>query len=147
MLPEFDLARPVPGASLSVSENLLTIRSAVDFDGAAADFRLHFTNQHPFVAHVPFVDMPAIFSEIRHAVTLMVNRRQALPDRGAAALLELCATALRPAIIQILVDPLTADRLFLFQFEDHAPISLRISPLELEGMLQDLAAAIARSKN
>lgn len=47
--------------------------------------------------------------------------------------------------VQITVDPLTLDRLFVVHSEERAPILLRVSPIELPGILRDLALAIARS--
>ncbi|HEV7278424.1 MAG TPA: hypothetical protein VGN80_19255 [Devosiaceae bacterium] len=141
-----------PGAhvletSRTPAERLIDLRASVSPEGEAASFDLLFTNQTPFRCELPYSDMPGFFAEIRHAANLMINRQALRLDSGADQTLEMCQMALRPAIIEIIVDPLTSDRLFLFQFHDHAPVALRISAAELPMMLQQLAEAIRRSQH
>lgn len=112
------------------TEHLLGIRGGVDLDGGAAHFDVAFTNQTAFRAAIPFNVMPVVLAEIRAASALMLQRQSIHLDRGQEALLSLCETALRPAQVDVLIDPLTGDRIFLHQFFDHAPIALRASPLE-----------------
>lgn len=129
------------------TEHLLSLRSSVDVDGNAADFDLSFTNQHPFRAHIPFETMPMILTEIRRASALMLVRQQFHLDRGAGKLLELCETALRPANLEIIVDPRNGDRLFIHQFEDHSPIAFRVTPMEVYANLARIAGAMTRALN
>lgn len=136
-----------PEPAESGHERLIGLRASVSDDGEATSFAIQFTNQAAFKVHVPLVQIAGILDEIRYASETMVNRQQIKLDRGASKLLELCETALRPAIVQILIDPVNQDRLFILQFTDHAPLSFRISALELPLILKQLASAIARSLN
>lgn len=134
-----------PDFSSDSTEHLLALRSSVDLDGAAADFDLHFTNQAPFRAHIPFDTMPLILTEIRRAAGLMLVRQQFQLDHGAEKLLELCETALRPAHLEVIIDPRNGDRLFIHQFDDHAPIAFRLSPVEVQANLGYIAGQMAKS--
>lgn len=55
--------------------------------------------------------------------------------------------ALHPVSVEIFIDPVTLDRLFCLHFEDHEPISLRLSAIELPVILANLAATVTRSLN
>jgi hypothetical protein len=121
---------PTP-ESISSTESLTAIRGGVDLEGSNAYFDVQFTNQRGFRAQVPFASMPAVLSEIRAASAVLLQRQRLQLDGGAAALLALCETALRPAHIEVLQDPTSLDRLVIHQFYDHAPIAFRVSPLEL----------------
>jgi hypothetical protein len=128
-------------------ERLVGLQASVHPDGDATSFAIHFTNGPPFKVLCPLNEMPGIFSEIRYASTLMLNRQQLHLDRGASTLLELCEGALRPANVEPMIDPLTWDRLFLLQFHDHAPIVIRMSAVETHGALMRLAKVSANLAN
>jgi hypothetical protein len=134
-----------PEPAESGHERLVGLRASVSDDGDATSFAIQFTNQPAFKVHVPLPQIVGILDEIRYASETMVNRQQIKLDRGASVLLGMCETALRPAVVQILIDPMTQDRLFILQFTEHAPLAFRVSALELPLILNQLAATIARS--
>lgn len=70
-----------------------------------------------------------------------------LPANAGDGLDELLAKALRPVGVQVIVDPVTLDRLFILHFEDHGPIHIAIGPAELACILNDLSRAVASSLN
>lgn len=128
-------------------ELLVGLRAEVDPVGEATSFSLAYTNQEPFRVHMPLLQIASVMRVLRDAAETMMYRQHLALDRGTNGLLELCETSRRPAVIQILVDPISHDRMFLFQFEHDAPVSLRISAEELPFMLAQLGRAIARSCN
>lgn len=128
-------------------ELLVGLRASIQPDGEAASIAVQFTNIKPFNVHVPLLQAASIVNEMRAAAAGMIERQYLKLDRGAGYVLELCEAAQHPAVIQIMVDPITQDRLFLFQFDHDGPVSLRISALELPMMLAQLARAIARASN
>lgn len=140
--PEF----PVEPTS-TIPEYLMGMRSSVATDGSGTLFDLAFTNQKPFRLLVPFNGMPAIFSEIRHAQVLMIQRQRMHLDRGAEQMLELCETALRPSHLDVLVDPHNGDRLFIHQFEHHAPVAFRVSPVDVMANLAIINLVLSRATN
>ena len=129
-------------------ECLLGMHSEVSPDGEAVVFTVEYTNHQPIRVQMPYCQAVAITDELQ-ARTAEMAERQALnsPDWGAAFILGLCRDAERPAVIQIHVDPMTKDRVFLFQFEERAPVTIRVPFVELPGMLAELARAMARSIN
>jgi hypothetical protein len=122
-------------------EQLLMLRASVSPDGDAARFAVHFTNGRPFRVEIGAGEFPAWFAEMRHASALLVARQRLTLDRGAARLLELCDTAVHPAGSDIIPDPVTGDRVLLFQFHEHAPFAVRLSPADLLFHLQQVAGA------
>jgi hypothetical protein len=130
---------PIPVAT---TENLLGIRGAVDHDGGTAFFDVAFTNQHAFRASVPFEVMPLVLAEINAASTAMLRRQSLQLDKGAAALLELCEAALRPASVDVVVDPRTHDRLFIHHFFHQAPVVFRVSPLDTQRNMSRVAVRL-----
>ncbi|MER9768966.1 hypothetical protein NKJ09_23210 [Mesorhizobium sp. M0189] len=59
-------------------------------------------------------------------------------DKGIEKMLELCATALRLSSTEVLVDKATGDRLVIYQFTEHAPFCVRMSPNEFAGFIAKL---------
>lgn len=55
--------------------------------------------------------------------------------------------ALHPLSVEVIIDPVTLDRFFVVNFEEHKPITLRVSCVELTVILSNLAAAATRSLN
>lgn len=45
------------------------------------------------------------------------------------------------------MDPETLDRVFTVHAEEHAPITLRVDPVQLETILANLVRVVARSLN
>lgn len=128
-------------------EKLLRFRANVDPDGCASTFIIHFSNQHPFTARCPAESMPAFFSEVRAAADLMLIRQSMRPDRGSRAMLDLCEHALHPTRTDVAIDPITGDRIFLMQFADHNPISIRMTPHEYEAAKVKVNLAVAANNN
>jgi hypothetical protein len=128
-------------------ERITALRSTVDHEGAATNFALRLTSGQSLNIQIPFRDMSGIFAEINHAATLMLNRQRLHLDRGASAILELFETALHPTTIEPMIDPISLDRLFLFQFDDHAPFAVRLSVMETFQAQMRYAQFCARSMN
>lgn len=137
----FDDAGILPAPySLSSTESLTAIRGGVDLEGANAFFDVQFTNHAGFRAQIPFATMPAVLAELRAASAQLLQRQRARLDGGESALLTLCETALRPANVEVLHDPISLDRFIIHQFYNHAPIVFRVSPIELQANMALVAA-------
>lgn len=128
-------------------ELLVGLRAEPDPDGQAASISLAFTNVTPFRVHLPLMQAASIMNEIRHVASQMMERQHLTLDRGAYQLLELLQESQHPSRYEILIDPITHDRLFLFGFNNDAPVTLRLSPDECPIMLAKLARAVARAAN
>lgn len=55
--------------------------------------------------------------------------------------------ALHPLSVEVFIDPTTLDRFFVVSFEEHEPITLRVSVVELTVILGNLSAAATRALN
>lgn len=128
-------------------ERLLALKAEVMPDGSATSFTCCFTNGPAFRVLVGFDEISPIFNTIKQASNLMVNRSRFLPDGGNLRLMELARAALRPADSDVLVDPLTGDRVFIHQFHDHSPIAIRHSIVEIDLLRARYWEAVARSLN
>jgi hypothetical protein len=60
---------------------------------------------------------------------------------------ELLHAALTVLAVEIYVDPETLDRIFVIHSEEREPVVLRVSPVDLPGILAHLSARIAKSLN
>ena len=60
---------------------------------------------------------------------------------------ELLAKACRPVAVEIRVDPVTLDRLFIFHFEECPPVHIAVGACELAVVLTSLAKAISKAMN
>jgi len=129
------------------AQRLLALRSKVASDGSATRFTVAVTNIAPFVVKVPFADMANVFAEIRHAQATMARRQNLALDRGAGGLLELCELALRPVRVDFRVDPVTGDILCVHQFDDHAPVALRVSPADAIDNVGDMMQVVRQSRH
>lgn len=56
-------------------------------------------------------------------------------------------SALHPVAVDVVIDAVTLDRFFLISFEDHEPITLRVSVIELSVILGNLSQAATRALN
>jgi hypothetical protein len=128
-------------------ERLLGLKGTVSPDGDSTSFAVQYTNQHAFRVHIPLQQMPKIFAEVRHATNLMFTRQRLSLDRGASKLRDLLEVAVEPRDVAVYIEPKTFDRLFVFQFLDHSPISLRMPAIQVEYMLGRLAHITAASYN
>lgn len=127
MLELGDFTLPGHKITMAGHERVAGLRATVHDDGAAALFAVQFTNQHPFKVLIPFHEMPAIMNEFRVAAGVMTARAAEAPDQGHMRMLELCSAALRPHYVDGMIERLSGDRIYLMQFEDHAPVAIRIS--------------------
>ena len=130
-----------------VHEHLVGLHAEVHPDGDSASVAVQFTNQPAFRVYVPITQAAEVMTELNAATALMVQRQSFKLDKGASKLLEMCETAMRPAAIEVIVDPVTHDSVFIHHFAGHQPITIRISAEELPIFLAKLAAAISRSAN
>lgn len=131
------------GLSSSSHERLLGLRAQVSDEGDSASFAVRFSNQRSFRVLIPFVEMPALLNEVRFASGQMVSRLLAGPDAGREQIIEMCACAMRPSHIDGLVERLTADRVYVMHFEDHAPVAVRI-PLAMAVTLREKMENLSR---
>lgn len=122
-----DVRRP----SISTHEKLIGIEASVHPDGDATSFAVNYTNHAPFRVHVGLEEIAPILHEIRMAALAMMDLQKMKLDRGQEKLLELAQHALRPSALHVLIDPLTADRIFILLFNDHAPLAIRRTPAEV----------------
>ncbi|WP_378952194.1 hypothetical protein [Mesorhizobium sp. ANAO-SY3R2] len=100
-----------------------------------------------FSLEIPLTQIGQVMHEVRFASSLMVNRRRRQHDRGAGVLLELIETAMQPQSIEVLIDAATGDRIFVFQFSDHSPLTVRVTAQQSATMLERLAREVARTAN
>lgn len=109
-------------------EEMLGIKSEIDHDGDAATCSVAFTNQHPFNVHVPFDGVALLLQEFRNVASVMMARQRLKLDRGASKVIELAEMARPPTDIDVMVNPLTADRILMVYFADSPPVALRLAP-------------------
>lgn len=114
-----------PRPSSKTHEKLIGIEASVHTDGDATSFAVHYTNQKPFRVHVELTEIAPILHEIRTAALSMMNLQTMKLDRGESKIWEIARNALRPAAMRALICPMTADRIFVLQFRDHAPLAIR----------------------
>lgn len=131
--------------STTKHERLLGLKANVAMDGESTSFAVQYTNMHAFRVHIPLQQMPKIFAEVRHATNLMFTRQRLTMDRGSSKFRDIIQLALEPRDAEVFIDPRTFDRLFVFTFLDHTPISLRMSAIQVEYMLGRLAHKAAAS--
>ncbi len=130
-----------------VHERLIGMKATVALDGASTSFAVQYTNQHAFRVHVPLEQIPMIFAEMRYATNTMLTRSRFSVDRGASKLRDVIQHSVNPHEVEVFIDPRTNDRLFVFQFIDHAPISLRMSAIQVEHMFGRVARKAAAFYN
>lgn len=128
-------------------ELLIGLRAEVDPAGDAASISLAFTNKDPFKVHLPLLQAASVMNELRFIASQMMDRQHLALDRGANQILELCEAAPHPAVVDVLVDPLTQDRIFIFQFDNDPVFAVRIAVEELPLVLARLSRAIAHAAN
>ncbi len=133
--------------STTKHERLLGLKANVAMDGESASFAVQYTNMHAFRVHIPFQQIPKIFAEVRHTTNLMFTRQRLSLDRGSSRFRDLIQLALEPRDAQVFIDPRTLDRLFVFQFLDNPPVSLRMPAIQVEYMLGSLAHKTAAAYN
>jgi hypothetical protein len=128
-------------------EKLLALKAEVEPDGSATLFTYCFTNGPAFDVMSTLEELAPTQNTICQAANLMVNRSSLAPDGGNSRLLEACAVALEPLHTEFIVDPVTGDRLIIYQFQNHAPLTIRLPIDEVESIRARYLEAIARSLN
>lgn len=128
-------------------DRLVGLRAEVEPDGEATSFALQYTNHEPFQIRMPLLQAVSVMNEMRVATLAMIDRQRLKLDRGAGYIREICERAKRPSVVQIMVDPISQDRTFLFQFENEPPITVRISAEEMPMVLAQMARAAAKAAN
>jgi hypothetical protein len=141
------VSAPIALRNKETHEHLLDLRANVHSDGDATSFAVAFTNQKPFKVKVSFEEMAPILNELRYASNLMMSRQRRKLDGGAQKMMDLVEHALRPTHIEIIVNPVTGDRVFILLFDDHAPMAIAISPADLQVCCADLADATSKATN
>lgn len=113
----------------ATQERLTHLRSSVGQNGQSATFELHCTNMKPFIIDIPFAQFGSVWEEVHNASNLMLHRRGGGLERDHERLYELCSEALTPRRQVIIVDPYSADHIYILQFDDHEPLAIRMSAL------------------
>lgn len=116
----------------------------MDADGLAATFGVRYAGLGTIDVEIPFDQINGILGELSFARDSMYDRQ--MMGRGAG-LLAPATHAVRPAAIEITVDPITKDRIFRLHFENHAPFSFRVGAVDLAVALAQMAIAVAKSSN
>ncbi|TIW22947.1 MAG: hypothetical protein E5V63_25860 [Mesorhizobium sp.] len=128
-------------------ETFEACQASISPDGDACEFSVKHENRQKSLVCVPFSRIGALYHEVRYATQLMVYRQRLRLDKGMEKLLELCATALRPSTTEVIVEPDTGDRLVIYQFTEHAPFCLRISPVEMDAFIEKLKLASKKASH
>jgi hypothetical protein len=88
-----------------------------------------------------------IQNEVDAAAANMTMRLRFLnPDRGADSLAAIASAGLRPEVpaCRVFIEPATGDSIYILQFRDHAPLSIRLTQREVQQMrrLQEQSRAM-----
>lgn len=117
----------------------------IEPDGDAAIFAISNTSHAPILVRIGIEEIGPILHEIRIAALAMMDRQALKIDRGLGKLLEVARHALCPIDLQVWIEPATADRIWLLQFSNHAPLGIRQSPEAVDDAKLSLADAEAAS--
>jgi len=71
----------------------------------------------------------------------MLLRQSRRFDRGARKLQEMTELATCPRCMDVSVDPLTGDRIIIFQFKDQVPVVLRMPAEECQALSRKFAGS------
>lgn len=137
---------PISSAFQPEPQELLHLRATVHPDGADARFTIH-TTKGQICLTAPLDQIAAAHAEIGSASALMRYRTTMKKDCGEAAFDALLSTALRPVDTAVVIDRATGDRCFVFIFEDHLPIVVRLKPEMANDTLRRHIAEIKRTAN
>lgn len=116
---------------------VLEINTSIAADGSGAAFRLLLSTGGVSFGVDPG-DITKMLNTFRAASSQIAARKRYAHDWGRAWLADLCATAPQPAETTVRIDRQTGDRLFLYQFDDQAPIALRRTALEVQETMESL---------
>ncbi len=114
-------------------------------EGDLAEFCVQYEGKENITVTVPFSLIGMMYHEVRYATQLMIYRQRMRVDKGIQKMLELCATALRPSTAEVMVDKETGDRLVIYQFTEHAPFCIRMSPDEAASFVIKMNSVDKRS--
>lgn len=120
------------------TEQYQSCQAFISPEGDVAEFTVQHEGKENIKVSVQFSLMGMLYHEVRYAAQLMIYRQRMKVDKGIKKMLELCATALRPSTTEVMVDKKTGDRLVIYQFTEHAPFCIRMSPDEVTTFIQKL---------
>ncbi|TJW14364.1 MAG: hypothetical protein E5W82_10320 [Mesorhizobium sp.] len=120
------------------TEQYQSCQACIYPEGDVCEFTIKHENRDSFVVSVPFSLIGTLYHEVRYAAQLMIYRQRMKLDRGIQKMLELCSTALRPTTTEVLLDKSTGDRLIVYQFTEHAPFCVRMTPDETASFVAKL---------
>lgn len=130
-------------AKYTEPDTVLGVQALVSMDGSEARLTLH-TSDGRIHLTVPFEQISAFHTEVRHASAVMLYRQsQTLTAENALDLL--LETAVRPLRISTLIDQATNDRIFVMEFCDRMPIVTRMSADAVNSTITEMTAAIMAS--
>lgn len=124
-------------AGVKEEQRLLALAASVHPDGREAVLTLH-TSTGSFPLVIDHENLAAIHAEIQAAAALMLYRQTLRPDDGADGFADSFRAALRPDDCSVAIDSKTADRLFLLQFRDRLPLTIRMTPDAVADSLDQL---------
>ncbi|AMX93728.1 hypothetical protein A4R28_11750 [Mesorhizobium ciceri] len=120
---------------VSETQQFQSCEAFVSMEGDVADFKAKYEGKENITVSVPFSLMGMLYHEVRYAAQLMIYRQRMRVDKGVEKMLELCATALRPSTTEVILDKETRDRVVIYQFAEHSPFCVRMSPDEVESFV------------
>lgn len=127
------------------TEQFKSCQAFVSPEGDVAEFNAQNEGKENITVSVPFSLIGMLYHEVRYATQLMIYRQRMRVDKGIEKMLELCATALRPSTTEVMIDKETGDRLVVYQFTEHAPFCVRMSPDETAAFVIKLNSVDKRS--
>lgn len=127
-------------------QEFLGLQTAIHAEGEDAQVIIR-TTEGSIKLMMSFEHMGRANTEIRRAALIMLHRQSMKKDAGQAKYTELLKTALEPDRISVVVDPHTADRVFMLEFYGHSPIPIRLSPEMHRKTVVEVAAKTKATAN
>ncbi|ESY89055.1 hypothetical protein X739_00750 [Mesorhizobium sp. LNHC220B00] len=124
----------------------LKLLASVAHDGKEATFQVSRGEGSRSGFHVSFGEAANFYHEVRHVTHVMTDRQQ-MATLGHDAIADLLRTALCPDSIDFKVDVASGDTFAIYQFTEHAPFVVRMTPQQLHDARLHLHQATRRSTN
>jgi len=127
-------------------QELLAIKTVVHPDGSDVLLTLH-TTRGSINLTVALEHISAALAEIRQASLLMFYRQTTPGACTGNPIARLLSAALEPSRVSVVIDPATADRLFIHQFPNRMPIITRMSPDAVLSTIDELSIVARKAAN
>lgn len=148
-MPQYDLPCKAGDTSCEVNryEHLLLFDVNVCQDGSGAEFGVLLSDETSIIANIPHWEIDAVISQLQYAADEMRRRQRMRLDGPADSLRDICENALTPIKHDIFIHPQKGDIVFLHRFENHAPVAIKMTPMDLKIARAKTNAALARMAN